>query len=297
MTENGMPAVQYQIPMMPAGYPGYAMPNYGNGGNGMFGDGNFMWFLLVWMAMFGWGGNGWGGNGGNAATTYRVDADIQRGFDQSTIVNKLDNLQQGQCQGFAGVNQNVSTTGAQIAQAVTGGFYNAEIAAGNREMAAAQRDFNMQSAFQQCCCENRAATADLKYTVVDQGCQDRNALAMAVRDINDNANRNHQAEMDKLCQLEMDGIKQNYENRIAGISQNYETRIAALENQLAQQRSDNQSLRFAAAEDRQTSRILADNAAQTVALEQYLAPTAVPAYQVPNPNCCPNQGWGYRQCA
>ena len=294
MTENGMPNVQYQIPM----YPGYPAPNYGNvGNNGMFGDGNFMWFLLVWMAMFGWGGNGNWGNGGNGGNVYRIDADMQRGFDQSAIIGKLDNLQQGQCQGFAGVNQGVATAAAGITKAVSDGFYGAEIAAGNREMAAAQRDFNMQSAFQQCCCDNRAAMADLKYTVVDQGCQDRNALAMAVRDINDNANRNHQAEMDKLCQLEMDGIKQNYENRISGITQNYESRIAALENALAQQRSDNQGLRFAAAEERQTGRILADNAAQTVALEQYLNPTPIPSYQVPNPNCCPNQGWGYRTCA
>lgn len=45
---------------------------------------------------------------------------------------------------------------------------------------------------------------------------------------------------------------------------------------------------LAASQNAQTSRILADNAAQTVALEQYLNPTPVPAYMVQNPNCCGN---------
>jgi hypothetical protein len=84
--------------------------------------------------------------------------------------------------------------------------------------------------------------------------------------------------MDKLCQLELDGIKQNYEGQ-----------IRALQNQLDAERGANQSLRFAASQGAQTAQILANNEAQTVALEQYLAPTPRPAYIVQNPNCCPNQ--------
>ena len=45
---------------------------------------------------------------------------------------------------------------------------------------------------------------------------------------------------------------------------------------------------LAASQGAQTARILADNAAQTTALEQYLAPTPRPAYVVQNPNCCYN---------
>jgi hypothetical protein len=48
---------------------------------------------------------------------------------------------------------------------------------------------------------------------------------------------------------------------------------------------------LAASQTAQTGRILADNAAQTVALEQYLNPVPVPAYVVANPNCC-NQNTG-----
>lgn len=49
---------------------------------------------------------------------------------------------------------------------------------------------------------------------------------------------------------------------------------------------------LSASQTAQTARILADNAAQTQALEQYLNPAPIPAYVVQNPNCC-QQNWGY----
>ena len=88
--------------------------------------------------------------------------------------------------------------------------------------------------------------------------------------------------MDKLCQLELDGIKQNYENRIAG-----------MQNALDQERANNQALRFAASQGAQTAQILANNEAQTTALEQYLAPVPKPCYTVPSPYCCNNINNGY----
>ena len=63
-------------------------------------------------------------------------------------------------------------------------------------------------------------------------------------------------------------------------------KIAELQNQLS---TANLSAMLGA----NTSRVLADNAAQTVALEQYLNPTPIPAYVVQNPNCCQqNNGCG-----
>lgn len=197
--------------------------------------GNWMWFLLVWMAMFGWGNGGFGGYGGNGA-------EIQRGFDQNAIMNGIQGLQNGQTNGFA----------------------QAEISANSRQMADMNQNFAMQSAMQQGFCDNRAGIADLKYAIAQDG-----AFTRA------NCDSNNQKIMDKLCQLELDGIKQNYENRIAG-----------MQNALDQARSDNQALRFAASQGAQTAQILANNEAQTTALEQYLNPTPIPAYQVGNPRCC-----------
>lgn len=217
------------------------MNGNGNGGFGWGGDG--AWWLII-LFLFAMNGNGWGfgGNGG------QLGPDMQRGFDQQAVMNQLGNIN----------------------AAVTTGFSNAQ-------MANMQQMFNAQSAIdgrldsiamalQNCCCENRAAVADLKYTMANEGSATRTAIAQA-----------NQGILDKLCQLELDGIKQNYENRISGM----QNTIDGLRTQLS-------NANFAASQTAQTSRILADNAAQTVALEQYLNPTPVPAYVVQNPNCCAN---------
>jgi hypothetical protein len=129
----------------------------------------------------------------------------------------------------------------------------------------------MAMAQQNCCCENRAATADLKYTMANE--------AAATRA---NCNANNQKIMDKLCQLELDNIKQNYENR-----------ISTMQNMLDQSRAENVALQNNLARTADRAAIIANNEAQTAALEHYLAPTPVPAYPVQNPNCCGMNQFGY----
>ena len=249
---NGM---GYNMNVVPQGYT-----DSGNGG--MFG-GNWMWFLLVWMAMFGWGNGGFGFGGNNGGGF--IGADVQRGFDQSAVINGINGIQTGMCNGFAGVNQ-----------AVSNGFAQAEISANSRQMADMNQNFQIQSALQQCCCDNRAATADLKYTMATEGANTRA-----------NCDANNQKILDKLCQLELDGVKHNYEGQ-----------LRTMQAQLTAAQNDIQSLRFAASQGAQTAQILANNEAQTTALEQYLAPVPRPAYMVQNPNCCPhNFGYGGCGCA
>lgn len=239
---NGM-----YMPVVPQGY------GYGGNGNDMFG-GNWMWFLLIWFAMFGWGGNGFGGFGGNGC----VGNEVQRGFDQQSIMG-----------GIAGVQNAVNG----IVPALQNGFAQAEIAANSRQMADMNQNFALQSSLQQCCCENRAATADLKYTMATEAANTRA-----------NCDANNQKILDKLCQLELDGVRQNYEGQ-----------LRAMQNQLNAANAENQSLKFAASQGAQTAQILANNEAQTTALEQYLAPVPRPAYVVQNPNCCANQ-FGFGGC-
>lgn len=212
-----------------------------NYGDGMFG-GNWMWFLLVWMAMFGWGNNGFGGFGGNGGYN-----EVQRGFDQNAIMNGITGIQ----------------------NSLTNGFAQAEISANGRQMADMNQNFAAQLAMQNGFCENRAGTADLKYTIATEAANTRA-----------NCDDNNQKILDKLCQLELDGVKQNYESQ-----------LRALQNQLQAEQNANQALRFAASQGAQTAQILANNEAQTTALEQYLAPTPRPAYVVQNPNCC-GQNYG-----
>lgn len=94
--------------------------------------------------------------------------------------------------------------------------------------------------------------------------------------------------------MELDGIKQNYENRIAWMQQDYNNRFAAMQNQIDALRDANAIARSTAQFNALGDRFQASQDLQTNALEQYLAPVARPAYIVQNPNCC--QGMSYGNC-
>lgn len=152
---------------------------------------------------------------------------------------------------------------------MTAGFANAETAANARQMSTIQQMFDMQSQFAQCCCENRLASCQTQNIIQNESNATRFADANNTRDILANQSANTQRILDQLCQDKIDAKNE---------------KIADLERQLTM-------ANLAASQTAQTSRILADNAAQTVALEQYLNPVPVPAYMVQNPNCCA-QGYG-----
>lgn len=230
--ENGLSAADVAAVMGGSGH---------NGGYG-WGDGSF-WIIVLFLFAFmgnGWG-NGYGGNG-TAPLVMNTANDVQRGFDQASIMSSLGDI-----------------TGA-----INNGFANAEVSRCNASMNLFQTLSAMQMAQQQCCCENRAGIADLKYTIATEACADRAAVKDGVYAITTNQSANTQAIMDKLCQLELDGFKQRNADLLA----------------------ENSALKFAQSQTAQTAQILANNEAQTAALERYLAPNPIPAYVVQNPNCC-----------
>ena len=223
------------------------IPN-GNGGNGGFGDGAFggglFWIIILFFfAIFlGWGNNG--NASGGTMNYYGMPAQnyVQQGFDQAAVM--------------AGIN------GVQTA--VANGFANAEVSRCNTQANLTAALNNLGMSMQNCCCENRAATADLKYTIATENCADRAAVSDGVRDIIANQTANTQMILDKMCQQEIDALKSQ--------NQNLQTQLTLAN--------------LAASQNAQTAAILTDNLAQTQALEQYLAPVARPAYIVQNPNCC-----------
>ena len=134
---------------------------------------------------------------------------------------------------------------------------------------------SLQSQFSQCCCENRLATANLGADIAREACADRAAVSDGIRDIlaANAANTNAvlgavtggiQSIKDQLCQDKID----------------------AKNDEIAQLRAQINALNLAASQNAQTAAIIANNEAQTTALERYLAPSPVPAYVVQNPNCC-----------
>ena len=199
-------------------------PSGFNNGNG-FGDGfggSGWWLLILFLLICGNGwGNGFGGGFGGGNDLYpwmNQSNQINGGFrDQmlSTQLNGIQNsvtsgfgdVQNSLCAGFAGVN--ASIVGAQ--NGITQQMYANQIADMERSFAAqtasTQGMTALQSQLAQCCCDNRAATADLKYTVATENCADRTAAAQNTRDIIDAQTRGTQAILDKLCALELDGVK------------------------------------------------------------------------------------------
>lgn len=181
--------------------------NYGGGFGGGFGnDGFWLIFLLLLI-----GGNGWGNGYGGGGTTY-VANDVQRGFDQATLTNGINGINTAICNGFSNVQQSLCNGFAGVNGSISNGFAQAEIANNARQMADMQQNFSLQSALQNCCCENRAATADLKYTVATEACADRSAISDALRDVIASNTANTQAILDKLCQQELDAVKSENES-------------------------------------------------------------------------------------
>lgn len=247
-------------------------PMGGNGGSGMgWGDQSGWWIILLFL--FALGGNGWGGYGNGGGS---MGAEVQRGFDQSAVMSGVSGIQSGisglstqLCNGFAGVSA---------------GFANAETAATARQIANMNQLFGAQTAVTQGLNQigaqlannanaSEAASAELRYTIATENCADRTALNDGIRDILQNQNAGIQRILDTMCQDKIDAKNE---------------RIADLERQLTM-------ANLAASQGAQTAAILANNEAQTTALEQYLSPTPRPCYVVPNPNCC-TQNYGTCGC-
>lgn len=224
---NGTGMVMPVAPMMGGGY--------GNGFGGGFG-GDWGWIILLLLCGWGNGFGGFGGMGGFAGGLgidfpwllngqNGINSNVNDGFRdaqlhdsvtsvrdgvsnlatqlcgccgdmQMSMANGFAGVQQSLCNGFAGTT--AAVTGAQ--NAITSQMYNNEIASLNRSFA--EQTANMQG-FNSV----NAGLADAKYVEATEACATRTANAQNTRDIIDAQTRGTQAILDKLCQLELDGVK------------------------------------------------------------------------------------------
>lgn len=171
------------MPVVPAGMTG------GNGGFGGFGDNGAWWIIILFLFVFcRWGNGNWGDNGGGSGTQgYDTRSDIQRSFDNSAVVTKLDGITQGICDSTYALNNTM-----------TNGFSNAELSRCNQQAALMQQLNNMAMQSQQCCCETREAIQGVNYNLATQACDTRNTIQNTTRDIIDNQNGNTRAILDAL---------------------------------------------------------------------------------------------------
>ena len=206
------------MPVAPTGMMG--------GGFGGFGGENGWWVILFIILLFGWGRNGYGNNNGGVMDGYVLTSDF------ANIERKLDAVNSGICDSTFALNNSIN-----------GGFATAELSRANQQAALMQQLNAMQMQNQECCCENRAAIAQVRYDMATQACDTRNTVQTAARDIVENANANSRAILDFLTQSKMQDLQ-----------------------------SANQELRLQASQ-----------AAQNNYLISQLRPTPIPAYASCNP--------------
>lgn len=242
----------FTMPVMPANTGGY-----GNGG--AWGDGGWLWIIVVFALLFGWGNNGWGGfgggNGGGYVATAATQADIQRGFDNQAVISKLDGITNGLCDGFYAQNSAVMNGFHGVDNAICNLGYQTQQGFNTTNMAMMQAQNALQAQMAQCCCETREAIQGVNYNMAQNTCALQNTMNSNTRDIIDSQNAGTRAILDYLCQ----------------------EKISTLQ-------AENNDLRRAASQDRQSALLTTQMAAQTQQIINAVNPTAIPAYVVPNPN-------------
>lgn len=206
--------------------PAYGIP-YGGGFGGGYGmGGDFMsWILLLLVLGGGWGGFGGFGMGGAMMGMGMMGMDylypwlnnsqnINDGFRDQQLSTQVNGIQNAVTSGFgdvqlgiAGVNQNICQTGNGITAAINAAQNATSQQLYSNEIASLNRSFAEQTANMQGFTGVQSGIADTKFTIAQEECATRSASAMNTRDIIDSQNRGTQAILDKLCALELDGVK------------------------------------------------------------------------------------------
>ena len=191
-------------------------------GNNSWGGSMGEWIIgLVALGMLGNGGMFGGFGGGNGAMMYEfpwllagqqgINTNTNNGFDTLHLSNQIEGVRDG----VNNLSTQLCSSTADIVQSVNNGFANAEISNNARQIANMQQSYNNQianlqafndvgSRLDNCCCENRLATQDLKATVISENCSDREVLRQIGQDILVNQTANTQKIIDEIFRDRLD---------------------------------------------------------------------------------------------
>lgn len=231
---------------------GYAMgQDNNNNGDGLFGGGAGGWLgILLLIALLG-GGLGYGGfggfGGGAGLQGMATRADINEGFALQNITSGIQAIQQGICDSVYALNNTIQ-----------GGF-NATQMGMMQGFNGVERGFcDLSHQLSDCCCTTQRAIDGVNYNMATQTNALQQAMCTNTRDIIDSQQAGTRAILDFLTQ-----------DKISTLT------------------AENQALKFAASQAQQNAFITANQDAQTAEIIRRLGRDCpVPAYVVPNPNCC-----------
>lgn len=234
--------------------------------DGWGGDGwGWIWILLIFGIFGGWGFGGFGGGFGGGANNPGLQglatrSDINEGFALNGIERSLAGITQGICDSTYALNG-----------AITNGFSANQLQLCNGFNGVNQGFDALQAQLAQCCCDNREAISQVRYDMATQACDTRNTIQNTTRDILENNNSNTRAILDFLTQ-----------------------------DKLATLQAENQNLKLAASQANQNAVLQAAMTANTAEIIRRTGNDCpIPAYVVPNPNCCYGNplgvNYGYNQ--
>lgn len=238
--------------------------NRGNN-DGWGGDGwGWIWILLIFCVFGGWG-NGFGGFGGNGAQGALTRADLCADMNFQSLENAVRGVQQGLCDGFYAQNNAINGLGMNMMQgfhgvdnAICNLGYQTQQGFNNTNVALMQGQNALQAQMAECCCQTQRAIDGVNYNMATNTCAITNQMNSNTRDIIDSQNAGTRAILDYLCQ----------------------DKISTLQNEV-------QSLRLAASQANQNAAIGAMiNASEANIIRRTGNDCPIPAYFVPNPNCC-----------
>ena len=262
--------------------------NTRNSDNCSFGDGNGCWWVILFLLFaFGGWGRGFGGFGGNygsqtggATDGYVLASDfaqVDRKLDSvnngicdstfalnNTMTNGFANVQNTLCQGFSGINNAITTNGYETRLGVQG-----------LSASLANCCCDLKTQIADCCCTTQRGIDQVNYNMAMNTNTLQNVMCLNTRDIIDNQNANYRALHDEIVA-----------NRI----EDKNAQIQAQQNEI-------NSLRLAASQANQNAVLQARMDANTAEIIRRTGNDCpVPAFIVPNPNCCYNYqvtGCGY----
>lgn len=225
-----------------------------NTGSGMGWGGNdgwgWIWILLIFGIFGGWG-NGFGGFGGNAGGAgfqgYATRADISDGFALNGIENGIRGIQQGLCDGFYAQNTTMLQGFNGVQNSLCQGFNGVNGAI-----------TDLGYSLKDCCCQTQRAIDGVNYNMARGFSDVTNTMHNNTRDIIDNQNAGTRAILDFLTNDKIESL-----------------------------RAENQNLKLAASQANQNAVLQAAMDANTAEIIRRTGNDCpIPAYVVPNPNCC-----------